>query len=410
MSDVSNIKAALYESLGPKIAPDTLNHNKQAIKTLGFDWDMGGWNNIRMGVEIMICIAKKYNRALVLPKPGKWYLLKGDTHLFDFYDEASFTSFVPVSPEAKQGKTWIVPPKFKTKKGGTIDIGKFKPYQDYDHWFFPKETRMFAYFPLALPDPRSLYSLIQSALRIKSSLIEKASKVLEKNDLELGRYIALHVRRNDFQYTDIRERKPGDIVTYVTQGIHPGVPILILSDVYDAELIRFFEKEGHRVVCWSEKRGSPEKSFQELKQAKEKTGRRSPTVFKVLETHSMETDDKESVVIDMLCAATASKFYGSSLSTFSSCIMHWRGLLSTHYPQIDPQVMYTMPGHKGQPWWSNVQTGYWDEKKRNQIKTRLVLKMKRLDDHRVFKKALRLSKQMKRRSKTYARLLEWLKS
>lgn len=363
MSNNLNIKTALYETLGPKISPKPapfFNLKEQPLKTISFDWDCGGWNNIRMGVEIMTCLAKIFNRALVFPKPSKWYLLDGDTHLFDFYDERSFTSFVPTSSKPKKGKVWNVSKEFGVDKDGKLDISRLKEYQDYDHWFFPKETRMFAYFPLVFSNLGALYPLIQSALRIKSSLIEKACQQLKENNLELGKYIALHVRRNDFQYSEIRERKCEDIVSYVLKNIKEKLPVLIISDVYDVELINLFEKEGHRVVCWSQKKEA----------SKMERGISNKDCF------HMGTNSKESIVIDMLCASLAFKFYGSSLSTLSSGIMHWRGLLNKLYPQINANILYTMPVCEKQPWWSSVTEEYWGGRK--QIREGVLRKIHRL--------------------------------
>jgi hypothetical protein len=325
-----------------------------------------------MGVEIMVCLASMFDRALVIPEAAKWYLLEGETHLFDFYDEATFRSLVPTS-QPKSGTVWVAKGKFI--RDGILDLEEIRKHRGADHWVFPKDTRMFSYFPLAFRTPkpalrRSLLllwswtigrieaqrarnlsrannALIRDALRIRSDLIDKAIELLDEHDLRTGEFVALHVRRNDFQYEEVLERTCDDIADHVTKDNSPAKPVLILSDVYDQELIDCFRSRGHRVVCWSQK---------EHEGTKVKSNRN--------DAFYSETVDKEGVVLDMLCAAAAARFHGSPSSTFSSRIALWRGLLSRGDPRIDDTLRYTMPFDDDQfgtakYWWSAVDKRFW---------------------------------------------------
>ena len=48
---------------------------KGETKYLTFEADMGGWNNIRMSLEIVMIIAAASGRTLVLPPDAPLYLL-----------------------------------------------------------------------------------------------------------------------------------------------------------------------------------------------------------------------------------------------------------------------------------------------------------------------------------------------
>ncbi|MBW3019671.1 hypothetical protein KY334_00070 [Candidatus Woesearchaeota archaeon] len=365
-------KESLYDVIGEKVCPGKtpfFNLKKEPLKTISFDWDRGGWNNVRMGVETMLCIAKIFNRALVLPEPRRWYLLNEKAHLFDFYDEASFKSFVPVYIKPKEGAVKDFSDEIVTNSQGKVNVKLLKKYKNYDHWHFPMRTRMFSYFPLGFPRPGRFFSLIKSSLRIKNSLIDEACKRLEENNLELVKYVALHVRKNDFQYKS-KNISAEDIVNKVTKSIEKNIPILILSDVYNEELISLFEDKGHRVVCWSQK-GKDSLCF-----------KNHPSTGKIYRTES-----KESIVIDMLCGVPAKRFFGSFSSSFSSYIPHMRGLLSNIYPEIDTSILYTGPGNKNNPtWWSYVDENYWEKNRLKKFRNYLNRKIMEIDKIKFRKK------------------------
>ena len=173
---------------------------------------------------------------------------------------------------------------------------------------------------------------------------------MNENNLRIGEYAALHVRRNDFQYKAVVKRRRKSIVKHVTKDNDHKIPILILSDVFDQKLIDIFESKGNRVVCWSQKK---------YESNKVKSNRVNKFYF--------ATNSKESVVLDMLCATPAMKFYGSPLSTFSSRIYHWRGLLSKCNSKVDDNIYYTMPWNKEPRYWSYVDKNYWKQEDRKTV-------------------------------------------
>lgn len=56
-------------------SPLTPHHHEHASKYITFEYDNGGWNNIRMGVETVIVLAHAMGRTLVIPPPQHLYLL-----------------------------------------------------------------------------------------------------------------------------------------------------------------------------------------------------------------------------------------------------------------------------------------------------------------------------------------------
>jgi hypothetical protein len=56
-------------------APTTPHHADHDKKYLTFEYDLGGWNNVRMGVECIVVVAHAMGRTLVAPPAQNLYLL-----------------------------------------------------------------------------------------------------------------------------------------------------------------------------------------------------------------------------------------------------------------------------------------------------------------------------------------------
>ena len=101
LSDEEIRQSYNYQELIKAIGPSKVVLSKKQtdnLNTIQTTVDIGGWNNIKMAFEMIVCLAKKYNRAIVLPEPGVWYLIDDPKNsLFDFFDQKSFESVVPVS-------------------------------------------------------------------------------------------------------------------------------------------------------------------------------------------------------------------------------------------------------------------------------------------------------------------------
>lgn len=147
--------------------------------------------------------------------------------------------------------------------------------------------------------------LMHRAFRIRPEIVEKAIQHLTDHGLEPYAYNAMHVRRNDFQYKDIRHAPIEKIYEKVRVYIK-GEPLLIISDEYNAELVELMERSASRVVMW-------------------KCEGRCPP---------------DQLAIDMLAAVPAKRFFGSPLSTFSGGIAQWRNRCRPH-SLVQHTVEYT---------------------------------------------------------------------
>mmetsp|Transcript_5995 Transcript_5995/g.7636 ORF Transcript_5995/g.7636 Transcript_5995/m.7636 type:complete len:605 (+) Transcript_5995:30-1844(+) len=100
-------------------------------KYITFEPDRGGWNNIRMNLEIIFILAAATGRTLVLPPPVPMYLLnkdKGSKH-------RGFGDFFPIHEEAFKRKLEVISmEEFLKREGG--DDGQFPiPEDDREQLF-----------------------------------------------------------------------------------------------------------------------------------------------------------------------------------------------------------------------------------------------------------------------------------
>jgi hypothetical protein len=81
-------------------SPITPHHGIHDDKYLTFEYDQGGWNNVRMGVESLIVVAHAMGRTLVIPPQQHLYLLGAmhkDPHDKDSHDEMGFEDFFDIN-------------------------------------------------------------------------------------------------------------------------------------------------------------------------------------------------------------------------------------------------------------------------------------------------------------------------
>jgi hypothetical protein len=122
----------VYES------PITPHHGLHHDRYLSYEYDEGGWNNIRMGMECLIVLAHAMGRSLVIPPPQHLYLLnKG--HVDSSGKEKrqmGFEDFFDLSLLEKQkGFHMLTTSEFLQTEGVAGGLkGKYPPNNRTDLW------------------------------------------------------------------------------------------------------------------------------------------------------------------------------------------------------------------------------------------------------------------------------------
>ncbi|MGD2129440.1 MAG: hypothetical protein PVJ17_09045, partial [Lysobacterales bacterium] len=318
----------LQQGLGASTdsAPRRVQRSDRVIR---FEWDRGGWNNIRMQAEVMVCLAARFNRVLVLPAPEKWYLVPGDnSHLFDFFDEAAFRAAVPVLPsETRLEDEWEVPANLAAINTVRLKKEAYLRQQDRESWYFPKSARMFGRFSSVMGSEAGQYALIHRAFRVRADLLDRTMELLEDHGLRPGGYLAAHIRRGDFQQKAMRYLSIENVIDALRRhGADAAGTVLIVSDAYDEELLDECRRQGWEPVCWATKQTA---------------------------------DARFSGVLDMLCCCLGWRFVGTNLSTFSTGIIQWRGYISrVASGRVDATPRFTADLEQVH-WWAEVDELAW---------------------------------------------------
>jgi hypothetical protein len=304
-----------YHNILPQPAQQSMFYEPSSDRAVSAERDLGGFNNIRMGAEVHLSIALKYKRRFAIPQRTHFYLVDAPAiSIFDYYDEEHFRKVVP-SIEYYGGdraNTYTVPVKY-TMSDNTNFIG-FDELPDEQDWYFPFSnnggTRIFSqYTEDKIFKPNDPYiSLVHRAFRVRKEIVDTAIKALVDHNLTPQGFNAMHVRRNDFQYNDVRHVSHEAILAHVGPFIKDE-PLLIISDEYNEDLIKLMGTVASRVVMWKCGAVYP--------------GIKCPPTM---------------LMVDMLAAVPAKRFFGSPLSTFSANIVQWRNRV---HP--DTRMQYTMP-------------------------------------------------------------------
>lgn len=120
-------------------SPITPHHGLHHDRYLTFEYDNGGWNNIRMGVEALIVLAHAMGRTLVIPPQQHLYLLgesHKDKHDAHPHDEMGFEDFFDINLlRSHQGFHVLTMEQFLQQEAITGGLkGMFPPKNDTKLW------------------------------------------------------------------------------------------------------------------------------------------------------------------------------------------------------------------------------------------------------------------------------------
>ena len=302
------------------------NQNKFCVlepskdKIIGFKWDGAGFNNSRMSMEIIFGLALIYNRTIVIPPPGKWAHIPGNSDVTDFYDyEALKTTFPIITSTDFFGKNISYKDycSYFEKNNGLgskqqlenadptkCNISCLKlladKAEDSPVWFF--NMRMFGNMDKYFDDTEFLVMIrkkIFQGFKFKRNVLGKVAHYLKRAGItKLGSYNAIHYRAGDFK----QFRK--HFFTTNPKNYIEKIKNIFGKNATSTPLIVVTNETSPKELLWLTNN------------------------FNVTIIDCSKESQKEQPLIDMIACTAANKFIGTTHSTFSYYIQILRGYMS----------------------------------------------------------------------------------
>ncbi len=219
----------------------------------------GGFNNIRMSLELGVCICYLLNKTLVLPPKYNMYLLKDNFGFEDFFNvddlgvsTITFKDFckqnnidenyesikkicrvITEPPERVQNYSYSEVP-FKFHKGRKI-IYRENFADDVDNLFFDGNLLGAWYQTIYSDYEIELKKLVARHVHYKRELFDIAYNAI--NFLGDKTYYSIHIRRNDFQYKHLFISCE-DIYNNIKNTVPEGARLYISTDYLDKEFFK----------------------------------------------------------------------------------------------------------------------------------------------------------------------------
>lgn len=325
-------------------------------KFITFEYDEGGWNNIRLALETVIIFALILNRTLVIPPELNMYLLNAkksklkDYIDIDFFyhpalkviDYEDYLNGLPDNIEPPKNNKNEYPIDWLRENGMILDFNyetififpkdlknnisdidynneRFKYFkQHFDsnpsknkmyiiqekefnapiiHFLGSGQSRLIQYFSSKMyfesnDMHKYVRSFIRNHIKYNDEIFNKAEKVIEELDKNHNDWCSVHLRRGDFQYKDTRITID-ELLESLQKKIPHGKHLYIATDESD-------------------------KSFFDLLH----------NYYSINFFDDFDLDIKNKNHIGMIEQIIASKgriFYGTYLSTFTHYIKRMRG-------------------------------------------------------------------------------------
>lgn len=232
----------------------------------------GGFNNIRMSLELAAVFAYIKNRTLVLPPTYKMYLLRGDSNLSDFFDlddigikTICFEEFCDMEgikrswDAVEQKYEAILVGANKDGYANTSDVSlnfeKITPPKNFTKWkrlvhwdeivddskdviFFNKDLLGNFYQVAYSSKMQQVKKYVARHIHYRADVFDLAWEFIH----QLGDrdYYAIHIRRNDFQYEHVRIPCE-DILKHIKNRIPAGSKLYIATDHKEKDFFKLLE-------------------------------------------------------------------------------------------------------------------------------------------------------------------------
>ena len=301
---------------------DSLQNYHAQDKYISFQPWPGGFNNIRMSLEIAAVFAFLFNRKLVLPDKYHMYLLKNKSNMGDFFDKNSFglhcislTDFcklknIPNNWKEVEKISHVYDKVFDNGYICVPEIPKEDPIfsqliknrivnelcdNDHEIIHFPKNLLGSFYLNIYSKRMKEASKYVAKHIHYKEHMFAEAYGIID----ELGdrEYYAIHIRRNDHQYKNlfISAEK---IYQHIRDIVPEKSKLYIATDCKDKSFFNVLN-EKYQTSFYSDYKGSSNKYL----------------------------DYNLIGMIEQLICTRAKIFIGNDLSTFSSYIYRLRGYM-----------------------------------------------------------------------------------
>jgi len=313
--------------------------------------DPGGFNNIRLSFEVQVVLALLTGRTLVLPQQKKWYLLGDQQHSFqDFFDISALKQLVPcVSWEeysadqfksrsskrvveldpVRQAVAWpsmqrvkqLVNPLEVANAVSDRTLVDLDNLWEADVLSVTEQHRLlgtwhtFVIFDTAEHD-KGLKRLMRDFVHYTEAMMQLAAHSVGQLG-GIGSYTALHIRRGDFQYSEVKlaaERTFSNIEPLLKRS--GKKKIYISTDESNRNFFHPFVSAGYELAFWDDVKPKEEVPY-----------------------HLVG-------MVEQLICVESNLFVGTRLSTFTSYIQRLRG----YSPALEnKEVFYGDRVYTGKP-------------------------------------------------------------
>lgn len=229
----------------------------------------GGFNNVRLSLELAVCLAYIFNKTLVMPPPYKIYLLSDVVSLDDFFDMPDIgIKTIPFEEYAKiknipcditetknvayntsdefnsdfivHNQTYIDTtdnpvPHFMTLSRKPIKLR----IAAIESTFFYRNLFGIFYLMIHSDYTEELKKLIAKHVRYNPRIFNAAEKMIDK--LGDKNYYAVHIRRGDFQYKQLKI-PANELMLNLTKFIPYGAVLYVATDHDDEEFFKTLKR------------------------------------------------------------------------------------------------------------------------------------------------------------------------